>query len=65
MRSRCLCCKGERDPGKYMCLTCWRRLPALERRKLGRHDGLAGVRMIELAKQLGSGVPPEEVVVSA
>lgn len=66
LRGRCLCCGAEKDQGKYLCLTCWDRLPRAEQIKLGkRRDGLAGQRLLEMNEQFGRGVPPEEIRVSA
>jgi hypothetical protein len=63
--AHCLSCGGSKDQGKYLCSTCWFRVPPAERRKLGRRDGKAGVRLLELAKQLGADTPPEEVRISS
>jgi len=65
LRGRCLCCGAVKEQGKYLCLGCWGRVPAVERRKLGRRDTLAGVRLLEMNRQFANGVPPEEIKVSA
>lgn len=66
LRAHCLCCGGEKDQGKYLCLGCWSRLPRAEQIKLGkRRDGLAGQRLLEMNQQFSRGVPPEEIRVSA
>jgi predicted nucleic acid-binding Zn ribbon protein len=64
-RRRCLCCGADREENKYLCSTCWKRIPAPERRKLSKRDVLAGVRLLEMSKQFGRSVPPEEIKVSA
>lgn len=64
-RSRCLSCQGEKVPGKYLCLSCWDRIPRSEQIKLSKRDGLAGRRLLELNRQFVNGVPPEEIWVSA
>lgn len=61
---RCPCCGMGREEGKYLCASCWGRIPESERAKLRKQGRLAGVRLIELIKQLQTGVPPEEVRVS-
>jgi hypothetical protein len=63
-RGRCLCCGADREENKYLCWTCWQRIPGPERRKLSKRDTLAGVRLLEMNRQFSQGVPPEEIKVS-
>lgn len=63
--SVCLCCENPKQPGKYLCYPCWRRVPQEQKNRLGRRDGLAGVRLLEMNRQFSDGVPPEEIQVSA
>ena len=65
LRGRCLYCGAVKSQGKYLCWDCWNRLLRPEQIKLSKKDGLAGVRLLEMSQQLGNGVPPEEVRVSA
>lgn len=65
MLGRCLCCRADKDPGKYLCWDCWQRIPAGEKVKLGKRDSLSGVRLLEMNRQFSRSVPPEEIKVSA
>lgn len=45
-------CGGDRQPGKYLCYSCWGRLPAETRRRLKMTDGRKVQRAKELFAQL-------------
>ncbi|MFE9684137.1 hypothetical protein [Streptomyces sp. NPDC006285] len=57
-------CGGTRQPGRYLCLACWRALPAAARGALSRTDSRALARLRELHRQLDAGIPPAEIEVT-
>ncbi|MBC9729906.1 hypothetical protein [Streptomyces sp. TRM68367] len=59
----CPGCPGRREPGKYLCGSCWWALPAAARRALRKPDQYALARLRQLHKQLADGVPPSGIEV--
>lgn len=51
------CPDGCRSPRQYLCLTCWRALPAVTRGRLSRRDQRAMLRLRELHQALSARTP--------
>ncbi|MFD5697487.1 hypothetical protein [Streptomyces lasiicapitis] len=56
-------CHSPRLPGQYLCLNCWRQLPAPARDALSRRGRRAMARVRELHAQLEARVPLSEIKV--
>lgn len=61
----CYSCGGPRQPGHYLCGTCWGRLSIAVRRALCKRDSLALARLRQLHAQIDAGSPLSEIGVSA
>ena len=61
----CYSCKQPRQPGHYLCGSCWGRLPLAVRRALCKRDALALARLRQLHAQLDADTPLSEIGVSA
>ena len=64
MTTKCLNCRAPRHPKHYLCPSCWPQLPEPTRAALWRRDGHAGVRLLELNRQISDGVPLSEITVT-
>lgn len=65
MDPKCPACPtGRRQPRQYLCLTCWRTLPASTRGRLSRRDGRALLRLRQLHAELAAGTPLAVIRVS-
>lgn len=51
------CPTGRRQPRQYLCLACWRTLPAATRGRLARRDARAMLRLRQLHAELEAGTP--------
>jgi len=51
------CPTGRRHPRQYLCLNCWRALPAATRGRLARRDARAMFRLRQLQAELKAGTP--------
>ncbi|MCP9209628.1 hypothetical protein [Streptomyces cucumeris] len=49
----------------YLCADCWWLLKPWVRRALVKRDNLVSARLVLLRRQLASGIPVEEVEISA
>jgi hypothetical protein len=61
----CYSCKQPRQPGHYLCSSCWGQLPLPVRRALCKRDALALARLRQLHAQLDAGMELSEIGVSA
>lgn len=64
MNTTCLACPQPRAPRAYLCPGCWWTLQPATRRALNRRDDRAGVRLLELRRQLTDGVRLADVTVT-
>ncbi|WP_433467016.1 hypothetical protein [Spirillospora sp. CA-128828] len=60
---RCPACHGAKERRHYLCRGCWRALRAPVRAALNRRDAHAGVRLLQLHRQLQQEVPLCEIEV--
>ncbi|MFJ9895261.1 hypothetical protein ACIQPR_18290 [Streptomyces sp. NPDC091280] len=60
----CPSCALPREVGHYLCLACWRALPARAQASLKRRDRLARSRLRELLDQLHDGTPLDRIEVA-
>lgn len=60
----CPGCNGKRKPRTYVCENCWWLLKPWVRTALRLRDDLATARLMQLRRQLNTGVPMEDVEVS-
>ncbi|MBZ3909401.1 hypothetical protein [Streptomyces acidiscabies] len=51
------CPTGRRHRNHYLCLACWRTLPASTRGRLSRRDARAMLRLRQLHAELTAGTP--------
>lgn len=66
MNSPCPCChQHTKEPGKYLCRTCWFGLSTTARNALNRSDSRAFSRLRELHAQIEAGVPLPEIQITA
>lgn len=62
---KCPGCNGERKRRTYVCADCWWLLKPWVRTALRKRDGgMATARLMQLYRQLASGVPMEDVEVT-
>ncbi|MGW2379282.1 hypothetical protein [Streptomyces sp. NPDC001658] len=54
---KCPGCSGRRHRGHYLCLSCWRSLPADTRGRLARRDSRAFLRLRQLHAALADRTP--------
>lgn len=54
-------CGHTRDPGKYLCRTCWFQLTATARTRLSQRGPLAVPRLQALLDQIHAGVPLPDI----
>lgn len=65
MRPECPSCGGARETGKYLCRSCWWRLPESTRNALCIRDGRAIRRLQKLYDALGNGTPVHTIEITA
>lgn len=63
-RSPCPACSGTKGPRHYVCPPCWNTIPTAQQKRLNRKDARAGLRLLELHRQINHGVPLNEIQVS-
>jgi hypothetical protein len=60
----CPACEGARHPRHYLCGGCWHTLTSPARRALTRRDDKAGMRLLELHRQLRRGVALHQIEIT-